>query len=130
MNKTKSLKDLAHGALMMLMMLHFAFAMIQLVQIQPGGGVGLHIASANAQVLPSSTDLGIGGSDPFQKVGTKAQSMLTSATKVAIPLLAIAIFCLAIAMFKGRIDPNKAITMMAGGFIVGSAMAIATWIIS
>lgn len=130
MKKSESLKSLAHGAMLVLMMLQFALVIVQVVQIQPGGDIALHIASAHAQVLPSSTDIGLGASDPFQKVGTKAQSMLTSATKVAIPLLAIAIFCLAIAMFKGRIDPNKAITMMAGGFIVGSAMAIATWIIN
>ena len=114
---------------MVLMLLQFAIIIGQAVQLQPGGGITFQIAAAHAD---ATTDIStaLGASDPFTKVGTKFSTMLTSATKVAIPILAFAIFCLAVAMFKGRIDPNKAITIMAGGIIVGSALAIATWIIS
>lgn len=110
--------------------------LVILMQLMFVAGQGLQVSTSGLEftVATAHADLtsdvsGIGSGDPFQKAGQKAQSMLTSLTNVAVPFLALAIACLAIAMFKGRIDPNKAIIMIIGGFVIGSALAIATWVI-
>lgn len=121
-------KGLAHQAtkiLGLVILMQLMFVAFQGLQVTPSG-LDFAVATAKAQLGDIS---GIGSGDPFQKAGQKAQSMLTSLTNVAVPFLALAIACLAIAMFKGRIDPNKAIIMMIGGFVIGSALAIATWVI-
>ena len=124
-------EKIAHQAaryLGLVIMMQLMFVAFQGVQVS---STGLDFAVATARADLSGTDItgGIGAGDPFQKAGTKAQSMITSLTNIAVPILALAIVCLAIAMFTGRMEPKRAITMMAGGFIVGSAMAIAQWVI-